>query len=123
MERLTYRTKDGWVGVNNLDDKSVSPTSVAIHKLAYIEDFMEEQGFESFEHLKDELSGLKAGYDFVWEQGTDAIKELIQENQKGKDNWQELRKYVEKYADNFDEAVASVCDLILMKMQELEKDD
>ena len=55
MQRLTYRTEDGWVGVNNLEDKTISPTSVAIHKLAEFEDFMEENGFESLEELKKRL--------------------------------------------------------------------
>ena len=80
MDRLTYRTDNGWVGVNNLEDKTVSPTSVAIHKLADIEDFMEENKFESLQHLKDEFEELKAGYDFIYEHGTDAINELKKEN-------------------------------------------
>lgn len=108
MKRLTYRTKDGWIGVNILDDKSVSPTSVAIHKLADIEDFMEEQGFENLEQLKDFMQDTK-----------NAMLDVL----KVSDRWKELKKYVEKYADNFDEGIASVCDLILMKMKELEKDD
>ena len=52
MDRLTYRTEKGWVGVKNLEDKTVSPTSVAIHKLTDIEDFIEEYGFENWEDLK-----------------------------------------------------------------------
>lgn len=118
MERLTYRTKDGWVGVNNLDDKSVSPTSVAIHKLADIEDFLEEQGYDSFEKLKE--LHIKYPYHYSEEYMLNNRK-LKVENQSLKNNWQELRKYVEKYADNFDVGIANVCDLILMKMEELEK--
>ena len=41
MDRLTYITEDGWVGVNSLEDKTISPTSVAIHKLAEFEDLLE----------------------------------------------------------------------------------
>lgn len=59
MGRLTFRTKDGWVGVNNLEDKTISPTSVAIHKLTDIEDFMESMGIESFEDLKKQIKKLQ----------------------------------------------------------------
>lgn len=71
MKRLTYRDENGWVGVHNLDN-TVSPTSVAIHKLAEFEDFMEEQRFESLEDLKRYISqSIKAGL---------IINKKIQEN-------------------------------------------
>ena len=58
MSRLTYRTDNGFVGVNNLEDKTVSPTSVAIHKLADIEDFFEELGFDNLQDLKNQMDYL-----------------------------------------------------------------
>lgn len=54
-ERLTYRAENGWVGVNSFD-KTVSPTSVAIHKLAVIEDIMDKYGIESVEELEKTIS-------------------------------------------------------------------
>lgn len=84
----------------------------AIAKLKEFEDFMEQEEFESIEDLKSYIKLQSNG-----------SKELIQYNQQLNNNWQELKKYVEKYADNFDEGIASICDLILMKMKKLEKDD
>lgn len=53
-ERLTYRAENGWVGVNSFD-KTVSPTSVAIHKLAVFEDIMDKYEIETVEELDAEL--------------------------------------------------------------------
>lgn len=136
MERLTtidsagrnvvkvkrFCDSDDWIISEMADGVTIRFSSKAINKLADIEDFMEEQGFESLEQLKDELSGLKAGYDFVWEQGTDAIKELVQENQKCKNNWQKLKKYVETLSNESD-TISEDLYFIKEKMQEIEKDD
>ena len=35
--------------------------------------------------------------------------------------WQELKEFVSKYANNYDESISSVCYLILEKMDALEK--
>lgn len=51
MERLTYKTQDGWVGVNEQEDKTVSPTSVATHKLCELEDVLEKYEIENAEEL------------------------------------------------------------------------
>ena len=56
MERLTYKTQDGWVGVNEQEDKTVSPTSVAIHKLCELEDVLEEFELTSAEDLRNYLN-------------------------------------------------------------------
>ena len=85
MNRLTFRTEDGWVGVNNLEDKTVSPTSVAIHKLAEFEDFMEEQGFEDLESFKWALNFMK-------DLNKVGAKTLI-ENQTFQDRWQKLKEW------------------------------
>ena len=37
--------------------------------------------------------------------------------------WNKLKEYIEKHADNFDEAVSSVCFLMLDKMKDLEKEE
>ena len=41
-KRLTYRTEDGWVGVNDQTNGVVSTNSQAVHRLADIEDIMEK---------------------------------------------------------------------------------
>ena len=46
-KRLTYRTEDGWVGVNDQTNGVVSTNSQAVHRLADIEDIMEKYGIDS----------------------------------------------------------------------------
>lgn len=46
---------------------------------------------------------------------------LMKENQALKDKWNELKKFVDNQANNYDEDICSVCCLIYDKMQELEK--
>lgn len=38
-----------------------------------------------------------------------------------KQMWNELKEFVGKYADTYDESISSICFLILDKMQELEQ--
>lgn len=70
MQRLTYKTEKGWVGVHNLDDKTVSPTSVAIHKLAEFEDFMENFDFDDLEELEHYVQEIHNHYEEVKNKGT-----------------------------------------------------
>lgn len=91
MNRLTYKNYIDEYEVNfekNSDkqwsiaesDTHIKITGEPIDKLGAFEDFMEENKFESLQHLKDEFEELKAGYDFIYEHGTDAINELKKEN-------------------------------------------
>jgi hypothetical protein len=136
MERLTYRTENGLICLNN-DCKLSNPLLFAMEKLAEFEDFIEEQGFESLEEL-EHLIGypvFKDGYD---EQGNeinkiefatykksfeevfDKNKKLKQENQAFKDRWDALKKFIDTFKEhNIDEA--NLAWKILAKMEELEK--
>lgn len=49
-----------------------------------------------------------------------SIKEYQQENQKLKYRWQELKKFVDNQANNYDEGISSTCSLIIDKMNEME---
>lgn len=121
MQRLTIKNSDGTYS---------QPTHTTFEKMFYrlaeFEDFMEEFGCINLKELEClfgyyENNNYINKIEFVTYQ--DAYKKYKNESLILKNNWQELKKYIEKYADNFDEGIASVCDLILMKMQELEKDD
>lgn len=121
MKRLTYRDENGWVGVHNLDN-TVSPTSVAIHKLAEFEDFMEEQGFESLENLK---AFFKHNLVYNFKELLKEKFEIEDENQALKDRWNKLKEYVKKQVSYIsfyeDKVIEALCD-IEDKMQELEKE-
>ena len=49
------------------------------------------------------------------------IKDLQSQLDQQKAMWNELKEFVGKYADNYDESISSICYLILDKMQSLEK--
>ena len=67
MERLTYKTQDGWVGVNEQEDKTVSPTSVAIHKLCELEDVLEKWHIEDLDKFIENLIAKKRELnDILW---------------------------------------------------------
>lgn len=131
MQRLTEKINGRWqtngkANIDYIDTNESVFVGKAIDKLAEFEDFMEEFGCINLKELECLFGYYKNNnyinkIEFVTYQ--DAYKKYKNESLILKNNWQELRKYVEKYADNFDEVIASVCDLILMKMQELEKDD
>ena len=131
MQRLTEKINGRWqtngkANIDYIDTNESVFVGKAIDKLAEFEDFMEEFGCINLKELECLFGFYKNNnyinkIEFVTYQ--DAYKKYKNESLILKNNWQELRKYVEKYADNFDEVIASVCDLILMKMQELEKDD
>ena len=48
------------------------------------------------------------------------IKDLQQQLDQQKAMWNELKEFVGKYADNYDESIPSICYLILDKIKELE---
>ena len=58
-KRLTYRTEDGWVGVNDQTNGVVSTNSQAVHRLADIEDIMEKYGIDSVEDLEDTIKNVE----------------------------------------------------------------
>ena len=143
MSRLTYRTENGWVGVHNLEDKTVSSTSVAIHKLAEFEDFMEDNGFRSFDDLYYAFGYIRFvdGYDEVkdeeihkqefiryadaYKDRVKAYKELYNKNQALKDRWQKLKEFIVKeqgYASMYQLERIEALDDVKDKMQELEKE-
>lgn len=65
MERLTYKTQDGWVGIKEQEDKTVSPTSLAIHKLCELEDVLEEYNIQDAQDL-DRYLNFKTNV-VIWE--------------------------------------------------------
>lgn len=50
----------------------------------------------------------------------DFIIDLQQQLDQQKAMWNELKEFVGKYADNYDESISSICYLILDKIKELE---
>lgn len=90
MERLTYKTENGWVGINEQEDKFVSPTSIAIHKLCELEDVMEKYGIESAEDL-DKFIHHKDCQIEKWKQDYENCskleKSMSKEHQYCLDNW------------------------------------
>lgn len=134
MERLTKK-ENGWVYVRNLEDKNVSPTRVAIRKLAEFEDFMEANKFNNIKELQDALNGKFQGFfdekHKLWKQLVAKYTKCEKENQALKDRWQKLKEWVEddddvvgfshEYANQSSDTVIKQYD-ILTKMQELEKE-
>lgn len=60
MGRLTYKIKDGWVGVvNEQEDRTVSPTSIAIHKLCELEDVLEKYEIEDAKQLDNIINSIR----------------------------------------------------------------
>ena len=117
MDRLTYRTEDGWVGVNILEDKTISPTSVAIHKLAEFEDLLEEYNFEDIKTFKMAIKLMQS-------MNSVGVK-YCAENQKLKDRWQKLKESILEFKNRDDTTEDDTAGLwfVIEKMQELEKDD
>lgn len=152
MERLTYKTENGWVGVHNLEDKNISPTSVAIRKLAEFEDFMEEQGFEDLDdlkkalgkqfeitqkprHLGREINGVYFTNEqcFILSQFSEFNISYLKKYQALKDRWQKLKKLLEEDMEHnskeYDESFITAFqhysateNWVLDKMEELEKE-
>lgn len=93
MERLTYKTQDGWVGVNEQKDKTVSPTSIAIHKLCELEDVLEKYGIEN---LEEYISALIEERNFAIEEAKIKFKRYKDEAIKREKLEQELVKLKQK---------------------------
>ena len=111
MERLTYR-KDEWYWKDEefwVDAETPLPDKIddVYYKLSEFEDFMEEQGFESLEQLKDFMQYTK-----------NAMLDVL----KVADRWQELKKYVETLSNESD-TISEDLYFIKDKIQELEKDN
>lgn len=90
---------------------------------------------------KDIENNLKAGEcglasnneKFQWTNTANAMKKMLEENKKLKDNWDELKEYIKetklkefeksygkRYGKTFTQAEIIVCNMILDKMQELQ---
>lgn len=93
MGRLTYKTQDGWVGVNEQEDKTVSPTSVALHKLCELEDVLEKYGIEN---LEEYISALREARKLAIEEGKTQFKRYIEEVTKREKLEQELAELKQK---------------------------
>ena len=90
-----------------------------LNKLGKFEDFMEEQDFESLEHLA-----------FTLEEQNKIIDAYEQENQALKDRWQKLKECVDKElqkdikrSDLKHESFVICEQFVLDKMQELEEEE
>lgn len=113
MERLTFRTESGWVGINKLDSNHTSPTSVAIHKLAEFEDFMEEFGFKNLFLLERYIK--------ISNKNSEILMKKRLELALFKSKWLKLQEYIqqlESESDNISEDLYYIKE----KMQELEKE-
>ena len=151
MERLTTKQSDGMYYISQLSiDNSYANGfnclyGKPVNKLAEFEDFMEEQGFESLEELKQKLNksfkvqdcAEKCGCEingvfFEYEQlmVLDAYKEFNtsylkkyqdsqKENQKLKDMWNKLKEDMRK---NYSISPIIYASDVLNKMQKLEKE-
>lgn len=113
MERLTDRTEDGLICLNNNGNCGfIEQLIKAIGKLAAFECFMEERGFESLGELESVLYQLNVK--------ASKTKELGQEKQALKARWGKLKDFIydfKKY--NIEEA--NLAWKILKKMKELEE--
>lgn len=151
MGRLTEKINDFWVTNNKANvyylDKNESVfIGNAIDRLAEFEDFMEENGFESFEefkkhfdiwNLEDDEAFIKDtdkwklwGYRFV----KNRFRYEMEENQALKDRWEKLKEIISNKQHIKDKATDFVtllgasgveifCEMLLKEMQELEKKD
>ena len=154
MERLTERHNFEIRGLNgkkyNQSDIVLKATGQTgenyemekvYEKLCEIEDFMEEQGFESLEELKLRIEYYQETIDnqkFNYDELHKYKNKLHQENQALKERWQKLKLAVEdelaedkrlfSYADKKeDRSVRAdyviVEEFVLTKMQELEEEE
>lgn len=86
-------------------------------------------------NLKAGECGLASNNEkFQWTNTANAMKKMLEENKKLKDNWNMLKKYIRKtklkefeksygkrYGTLFTQAEIIACNMILNKMQELEQ--
>ena len=104
------------------------------HELSLFEDFMEEQGFESLEDLKDSYETIKKSQASTHSTLMTINEQLVgtrqfiikqtKENQSLKDRWEKLKEYIIKEINKEgDSDFACAEEDILDKMRELELDD
>lgn len=149
MNRLTAKKEDRyfeneafWV---DAEQPSIDKIDDVYFKLAEFEDFMEDNGFRSFDDLYYAFGYIRFvdGYDEVkdeeihkqefiryadaYKDRVKAYKELYNKNQELKDRWQKLKEFVTEnfnYFKNgygiFDDIFADNYRKVLDKMQELE---
>lgn len=134
MERLTIKNSDG-----TYSQPTHTTFEKMFYKLAEFEDFMEENGFESFEDLKkcfdiwnseDDEAFLKDNDNMklrVYRFAKNELKFYIQLTQTLSNRWQKLKEFVTEnfnYFKNsygiFDDIFADDYRKVLDKMQELE---
>lgn len=132
MKRLTIKSTGGVGYALDLDDPQneqearkqlMDKFKIAVSKLAEFENFMEENDFESVEELRNEMDSLKAGYDYIYEQGGETIKDLIAELEDYKKAWGKLAKFVRvaaRYFGGESDVLIIIPEQIMDKMRELE---
>lgn len=112
MERLT--TKNGGEHYLDLSDSPFSYDEI-VCKLGKFEDFMEEQGFESLEQLKEKV-------DFRKRIDTAPIEKAFREKQKIQDRWETFKKWIYETKPLRGSNLYFLQETLLEKMQELEKE-
>ena len=128
-ERITGKLSDGtyFVRSGGLYGGSVGAYTTQarvpemIAKLGKIEDFMEEQGFESLEDLKKTISNIEKLMLI-----SSKITDIEQENQMLKNRWEKLKEFIKE--DIKDDVwkniyVIDFQTILLDEMQELEQGD
>ena len=126
MKRLTHKEED-WYWKNeefwiSAENPSLEKIDNVYYKLAEFEDFMEEQGFESLEQLKEKV-------DFRKRIDTAPIEKAFREKQKIQDRWNNLKEWIKEQSNPINNLVISDDETkylymsdILDLMQELEKE-
>lgn len=97
MERLTEKVNDYWktndkAHIYYLDTNESVFVGNVIDRLAEFEDFMEEQGFESLEKLKEFIELQETNIRFY----SRVSEENSNKNQALKYRWKKLKKLLEK---------------------------
>lgn len=109
MERLTEHIENNRYNLKDLDKGAL--------KLMQFEDFMEEQGFEDLQSLKNTL--------YQTNMELYSMIKLRKENQALKDRWQKLKEHIitliNESKDKFDSRGISLM-LLIDKMEEIEKE-
>lgn len=108
MERLTMKNSDGTYS---------QPTHLTFekmfYKLAEIEDFMEDMGFECLEDIYKDMVKFKKNINVIYQ--------LKQEKQALKDNWEKLKEWIHNRDENCGSLeIHFVYKDMLSEMQELE---
>lgn len=86
MKRLTYKTEYGWVCVKEQEDNTISPTTVALHKLCELEDVLEKYEIENLEEyicaLKEELNEIQTCLNKEIDSNCDLYDALLKNEQE-----------------------------------------